>query len=293
LLNGSSAVTVKLNDVLAVTVPGALTAKCDAPAALTVIVPLTPAMLLVAVSAAESVCVPAVVKVAENVPTPDARVLLPGNTVKLPWSVLVNFTVPVYPAATLLNWSSALTVKVMAVPAVAVPGALTTRCEAAAALTVMVPLTPAMLLVAVSAADSVCAPAVVKVAVNVPTPDSSVLLAGNAVELPVSVLVNFTVPVYPEATLLNWSSALTVNPKPAPAVALLGALTIRCVAAAGLTATVAVPVMPLVTVSVAVNVCVPDVLSVAVNVPTPDVKVALAGTTTPAGSLNVNATVPV
>ena len=42
--------------------------------------------------------------------------------------------------AVLLNWSWAVTVKLNAVPAVAVLGALTAKCVAAAALTVIVAL---------------------------------------------------------------------------------------------------------------------------------------------------------
>ena len=65
-----------------------------------------------------------------------------------------------------------------------------------------------------------------------------------------------------------------------PAVALAGALTLKCVAAAALTATAPlVPVMELVTVSVAVRVWLPAVLRVAVKVPAPLVRVALTGST--------------
>lgn len=70
---------------------------------------------------------------AENVPMPLASVESAGN-VAAP-SVLVKCTVPAYPEATLLNASSAVTVKLSDVPAVAEAGALTAKCVAAAALT--------------------------------------------------------------------------------------------------------------------------------------------------------------
>ena len=52
MLKGSSAVTVKLKAVPAVALLGALTAKCVAAAALTLIVLLVPVMLLVVASVA-------------------------------------------------------------------------------------------------------------------------------------------------------------------------------------------------------------------------------------------------
>ena len=58
--NGSRAVTVKLEAVPAVAEAGALTAKCEAAAAATAIVPLLPVMDDVTVSVAVSVSLPAV-----------------------------------------------------------------------------------------------------------------------------------------------------------------------------------------------------------------------------------------
>ena len=58
----------------------------------------------------------------------------------------------------------------------------------------------------------------------------------------------------------NWSRAVTVTLKELPAVALAGALTVKCVAAAAVTLIlVLVPVIEPATVSVAVSVCVPTV----------------------------------
>ena len=54
--------------------------------------------------------------------------------------------------AVLLNWSSAVTVTLMAPPAVALAAALTVKCVAAAALTLMAPLVPMIVLSPVSAA---------------------------------------------------------------------------------------------------------------------------------------------
>ena len=52
-------------------------------------------------------------------------------------SELAKCTVPVYPVAVLLNGSSAVTVKLNALPAVAFAGAVTAKLVAAAALTAM------------------------------------------------------------------------------------------------------------------------------------------------------------
>ena len=68
-----------------------------------------------------------------------------------------------------------------------------------------------------SVAVTVWLPAVFKVTLNVPTPLSSVTLAGS-VAAP-SLLVKWTVPVYPVAVLLFTSSAVTWILKAAPAVA--------------------------------------------------------------------------
>src|SRR5262245_18846648 len=82
----------------------------------------------------------------------------------------------------------------------------------------------------VSVAVIVWLPAVVRVALNVLVPLLSVALAGR-MAWP-SVLVKWIAPAYPVAVLPNWSWAVTVNEKAVPAVALLGAPTEKCVAAA-------------------------------------------------------------
>ena len=215
----------------------ALTAKCVAVVALTTIGPLAPVMLLVVWSVAVSVWLPAVVKVALKVPTPLVNPLLAGNKVAAPWSLLLNPTMPEYPVAVLLNWSSAVTVKPTLLPAIALAGAVTAKCVAVVALTVIVVLAPVIDPLIRSVAVSAWPPAVVKVALNVPTPLVSGLAAGSNVEAPWSLLVNDTVPVYALAVLLNWSWAVTVNGMPLPAMALPGAVTAKCVAVAALTAT--------------------------------------------------------
>ena len=91
MLNGSKAVTVKENVEPAIAVFGTGTAKCEAAAGLTTIVPI-PAIDAVTVSAAVIVWLPAVFSVAEKVPTPFVNVEFTGN-VAAP-SLLVKWTVP-------------------------------------------------------------------------------------------------------------------------------------------------------------------------------------------------------
>ena len=89
--------------------------------------------------------------------------------------------------------SWAVTVKLKALPAVAPAGVLSTRRLAAAALTVTGLLVPRMALVAVSVAVSVVwLPAVLSVALKVPTPLAIVLLAGTVAAA--SLLENRMVP---------------------------------------------------------------------------------------------------
>ena len=89
-----------------------------------------------------------------------------------------------------------------------------------------------------------------------------------------------------------WSRAVTVKLKEVPAGVLLGALTMKCVAAVVETKMFPVwPVMLLVTVSVAVIVWLPGVCSVALKVPVPLVSVLSAGNVA-APSLLVKWTVP-
>ena len=79
----------------------------------------------------------------------------------------------------MLNWSSAVTVKLKALPAVALDAALTEKCVAAAATTEIELLAPAIELVLVSVAVIVWLPAVSSVAPKVPVPLLSVLSAGR------------------------------------------------------------------------------------------------------------------
>ena len=74
------------------------------------------------------------------------------------------------------------------------------------------------------------------------------------------------------------SCAVTVKLKALPAIAVGGALTAKCVAAAGLTVIpLCVPVMEMVTVSVAVRLRLPTVFKVALKVPVPLLSVEFAG----------------
>src|SRR5262249_58446304 len=132
--------------------------------------------------------------------------------------------------------------------------------------------------------------AVLSVALKVPTPLVRVASAGR-IEAP-SLLVKCTVPVYPVAVLLNTSRAVTVKLNAAPAVAVAGALTVKCVAAPPETAIpVEVPAIDGVAVSVAVSVWLPPVLNVADNVLTPFVRVEAVGRLA-APSLELKCTVP-
>jgi hypothetical protein len=70
-----------------------------------------------------------VLSVAEKVPTPFVSVEFAGKTAAP--SLLVKCTVPVYPVAVVFVAVSAVTVKLNAVPAVAVVGAVTEKCVAA------------------------------------------------------------------------------------------------------------------------------------------------------------------
>src|SRR5437763_261190 len=82
-------------------------------------------------------------------------------------------------SAVLLNASWAVTVNVKPVPAVAEAGAATVKCVAAAALTRIVLLVPVIELLLVSVAVIVWLPAVLSVALNVPVPLLSGLLASG------------------------------------------------------------------------------------------------------------------
>jgi hypothetical protein len=115
-------VTVKLNAVPAVALLGAATLNCVALAAETLMAPETPVTPAALASVPVIVWLPAVFSVALNVPTPFVSVLFAGKTACA--SVLVKWTEPAYPVAVLLKVSSAVTVKLNAVPAVAPAGAL-------------------------------------------------------------------------------------------------------------------------------------------------------------------------
>ena len=92
MFSASSAVTVKLKDVPESAVAGAVTEKCVAVPALTVIGFEIPVIVEVTVSVAVIVWFPAVFSVAGKVPTPLVNVVLGGNTAE--GSVLENVTVP-------------------------------------------------------------------------------------------------------------------------------------------------------------------------------------------------------
>jgi hypothetical protein len=82
---------------------------------------------------------------------------------------------------------------------------------------------------------------VLRVTLNVPTPFSSVALAGNTAAP--SLLVKCTVPVYEATVVLLASSAVTVTEKPNPLRASAGAVTLKCVAES-FTCCVTEPLLP-------------------------------------------------
>ncbi len=88
----SCAVTAKLKATLLVALAGALTSSLETAAGLTVMAPVVPASDEVTVSVAVIVWLPAVLRVAEKLPTPLARVEFAGNAAAA--SVLVKCTVP-------------------------------------------------------------------------------------------------------------------------------------------------------------------------------------------------------
>src|SRR5436190_803209 len=127
-------------------------------------------------------------------------------------------------------------------------GALTLKCVAASGWTVML-AAPVMALLAVSAAVIVWIGAVLRVERKVLAPVDRLASAGS--EALASVLEKWMVPVKPVAVLSNWSWAVivTVNAVLAPTEA--GAVTLKCVAAWGLTVMPPTPAMALLTVSAA------------------------------------------
>jgi hypothetical protein len=93
LLNWSRAVTVKLNAVFGLALAGALTVKCVADAAPTLIALLVPLIDVLALSVPVIVCWPAVFIVALKVPTPLVNAVSAGNPACR--SVVVKWIVPV------------------------------------------------------------------------------------------------------------------------------------------------------------------------------------------------------
>src|ERR1700722_16093583 len=123
---------------------------------------------------------------------PPVNLALAGSEASLPGSLLVKTTAPQNPAAVLLNRSRAVTVNRKPVPATTPAGTVTTRCDAAAALTViklLVPvIVPASPLAFLAVGGGFWPPAVVKTALNTPTPLIRTPFTGTTVHAPLSVL---------------------------------------------------------------------------------------------------------
>ena len=128
----------------------------------------------------------------------------------------------------MLFWSSAITVKLKAEPAIAVAGAEIVKCVAGPALTAMLDEVPVMEPVTESVAEIVWPPAVFSVAGNVPVPLVKVADVGSTANP--SLLANCTTPSYPVTMLLSASSAVTVKLNDAPAVTGDCSETVKCVA---------------------------------------------------------------
>ena len=142
-----------------------------------------------------------------------------------------------------------------------------------------------------SVAVTVRLPRVRSVALKLPTP--LVSLAFELRDAEGSVDVRCTVPPYVVTVFWKASFAVTATKNESPTADEVGAVTSKCVVAAGATVTVAVvPEIPEFAVSVAVIVCAPAVFSVTVKACWPLDNVEFAGNTA-AESLLVNLTVPV
>jgi hypothetical protein len=189
-LAASSAFTVKVNGDPAVALAGAVTVKCVAVPADTVMLGDVPAIVEVTVSVVVTVWDPLVLSVTLKEPVPAVSVAFAGSTAAP--SVEVKWTVPAYDVAVLLKASSAVTPAVSAVPEIAAEGALTLKWVATAAATTEDPEVPVMDALTVSVAVTLWVPAVLKVTPKVPVPDARVVLAGNSAAL--SVEVKCTVP---------------------------------------------------------------------------------------------------
>jgi hypothetical protein len=131
LPNASSAVTVTLSGVPIVALGAANTAKCVTADAATETC-ATPVTLALPVSVTEIVCEPEVLIVTLKVRAPFVKVVFAGKVASE--SLEVKWTVPLYPVTVLPDASSAVTVTLNGVPAVALVGAETEKCVAGAAI---------------------------------------------------------------------------------------------------------------------------------------------------------------
>jgi hypothetical protein len=185
-----------------------------------------------------------------------------------------------------------VTVTLRGAPTVAVDGATTEKWVAMSVpKTVTGSESPVIPGVTVSVAVIVWEPTEFNVTGNIPVPFMSVPFGGK--EAAGSLLVNCTVPEYAVVGLLKESSAVTVTLIGAPAIAVDGALTKKCVDVSVSKTVIGSesPVMLGVTVSVAVIVWEPTEFNVAENVPVPFMSMPYGGKEA-AGSLLVNCTVP-
>ena len=151
----------------------------------------TPVIVVVTVSVAVTVWVPSVFNVTWNTPTPFVSVEFAGSTAAA--SVLVKCTVPVYVVTGLLNWSTASTTRLNAVPADTEGDPATTKCVTTPELTRFGFEVPVIVAVTVSVAVTVWLPTVLNVTGKVPAPLVRVVFAGKIADA--SELVKCTVPV--------------------------------------------------------------------------------------------------
>ncbi len=239
------------------------TSSLLAAAGVTVTGPLVPE-IVADESTAVIDCVPALSSVAVTVALP---LLNDAEENAAPPTLSESVTESLKPVTTLLNWSSAVIVTPVVLPAERLVGvAETSSLLAAADVTVTGPLV-AEIVADESVAVIDCVPALSSVAVTVALPPVNEMAAKLA---PPRLSESVTESLKPVTTLLNWSSAVIVTPVVLPAERLPGvAETSSLLAAADVTVTGPLVAEIVAVESVAVIVCVPAESSVAVTVALP------------------------
>ncbi len=217
-------------------------------------------------SPAVIVCTPAVSSVAMTVALPPVNEALPKLA---PTTLSASVTESLKPVTTLLNWSSAVMLTPVVLPAESVLGEAETRSWLAAAGVTTIELLLPEIVADESLAVMVCVPDLSSVAVTVALP----LVNKTPPKLaPTKLSESVTESLKPVTTLLNWSSAVMLTPAVLPAESVLGeAETSSWLAAAGVTTIELLLPEIVADESPAVMVCVPALSSVADTVALPPV----------------------